>query len=596
MNTNSESANGKTGPVWIAVYTRKSNDENLNIEVTSIDNQKSCCRSYIEIQKAKGWREYPEAFDDPAQSGKSLDRPAIKRILQRIQEGKIQGVIVYKLDRMTRNSRDFHGLLELFEKHGVAFISATESIDTKSPQGRLMTAIMVQFAQYDRELDVERSRDTHLARARKGLWCAGLPPLGYDLKDKLMVVNPQEAELVREMFGLYVRHKSTLLVAKELNRLNYRRKTYKAQDGRILGGKPFDQDAVSRILQRKVYIGLITNERAGQEFPGLHTPLVSPRVFEKVQGIMASHRLRDEPMEYASNKHGFLLKGLIRCGECDAAMVGFVQPKKGKIYRYYRCIGRANGRRTYCPVKCIGADKIEEFVIEKLAVIGSDRPFLEKVVHKVAKESKSNIRPMMREVRRIEERLRATRREMQNLLNMVKSGGNSQEAATEIKRLEDAKRELEARKAALEAQVAQRRNAVYDVDAIEGALRRFARFIYRMPRALQVHVFRILIKRIALYRNKISVEVHELPIGALSLATDKRLWETPRGLGHWKNNGAKTDQAAVAGGSGGQVVAEQAGADGQNGGNTPEKEPLLRQLATGTPVCELGEEWRGRRD
>ncbi|MBI5244526.1 MAG: recombinase family protein, partial [Elusimicrobia bacterium] len=440
MSTNNESGNGngKAGLVWIAVYTRKSNDENLNIEVTSIDNQKGCCRSYIEIQKHKGWREYPETFDDPAQSGKSLDRPAMKRILQRIQEGKVQGVIVYKLDRLTRNSRDFHGLLELFEKHGVAFISATESIDTKSPQGRLMTAIMVQFAQYDRELDQERSRDTHLARARKGLWCAGLPPLGYDIKDKLLVVNPQEAELVREIFGLYLRHKSTLVVAKELNRLNYRRKTYKAQDGRLLGGKPFDPDTVCGILRRKVYIGIITNGRSGQEFPGLHTPLVSPRVFEKVQAILAGHRLREEATQYANNKHGFLLKGLVRCGECDAAMVGFVQPKKGKQYRYYRCIGRDNGRRSFCPVKCIGADKIEEFVIEKLAVIGSDRPFLERVVHKVAKESKSKIRPMKREMRRIEQRIRETRREMQNLLNMVKSGGNSQGASAEIKRLEDA--------------------------------------------------------------------------------------------------------------------------------------------------------------
>ena len=125
--------------VPIAVYTRKSNDENLTGEVTSLDSQKGVCRSYIQIQKEKGWQEFPETFDDPAESGKDLKRPAMKRRLHRIQEGNIQGVIVYKLDRLTRNSRDFHMLLELFEKHNVAFISATESIDTKSPQGRLMS-------------------------------------------------------------------------------------------------------------------------------------------------------------------------------------------------------------------------------------------------------------------------------------------------------------------------------------------------------------------------------------------------------------------------------------------------------------------------
>ena len=192
---------GAKEPVLIAVYTRKSNDENLGGEVTSLDSQKAVCRSYIQIQKGNGWQEYPEVFDDPAESGKDLKRPAMRRLLQRIQEGKIRGVIVYKLDRMTRNSRDFHMLLELFEKHGVAFISATESIDTKSPQGRLMTAIMVQFAQYDRELDVERSKDFHLARASKGLWCGGLPPLGYDAKDKQLVLNEEGAALVRQIFS-----------------------------------------------------------------------------------------------------------------------------------------------------------------------------------------------------------------------------------------------------------------------------------------------------------------------------------------------------------------------------------------------------------
>ena len=300
-----------------------------------------------------------------------------------------------------------------------------------------MTAIMVQFAQYDRELDQERSRDTHLARARNGLWCAGLPPLGYDLKDKLLVVNSEEAELVRKIFGLYITRKSTLVVADELNRLGFRRKTHKMESGKLFGGQAFDPHSVTRILQRRVYIGFITNDRAGQEFSGQHQPIVAPRVFEKAQALLTAHRKREGAMLYAKNKHGFRLKGLIRCGVCKSAMVGFVQPKGGKQYRYYRCIGR----NPACPVKCIGADKIEEFVIARLAGLGNDRALLEKMVRKVETQCKKQIRPMKRERRLIEERIKQARREAQNLLNMVKAGGESQEATAEIRRLEGVRRE-----------------------------------------------------------------------------------------------------------------------------------------------------------
>ncbi len=324
----------------IAIYTRKSNDENLNGSVTSIDSQKSACRSYIQIQKDKGWREYDEPFDDPAESGKSLKRPAIQRLLERIQEGKINGVIVYKLDRLTRNSMDFHYLLELFEKHNVAFISATESIDTKSPQGRLMTAIMIQFAQYDRELDQERSKDFILARAKKGLWCGGIPPLGYDWKDKKLVVNDEEAIIVRLIFDLYLRHKSVIPVIEELNKLGFRRKSFKTADGRIMGGA-----SIIRILKRKVYIGIITNTRTEQDFPGQHKPIIANDVFEKAQELLKSHiRRAPEQLLHTTNKHNFRLKGLIRCGECGSAVCGYVRHKKnGRIYRYYKCLSKLNG-------------------------------------------------------------------------------------------------------------------------------------------------------------------------------------------------------------------------------------------------------------
>lgn len=507
-----DSASAAAKPVLIAIYTRKSNDENLTGEVTSLDNQKSCCRSYIEIQKEKGWREYSEAFDDPAESGKNLERPAMRRLLKTIEEGKVQGVIVYKLDRMTRSSKDFHHLLELFEKHGVAFISATESIDTKSPQGRLMTAIMVQFAQYDRELDVERSRDFHLARARKGLWSAGLPPLGYDVKDKVLIVNEAEAEVVRRAFDLYLRLRSTIRVAAELNRLGFRRKAYRTQAGKLFGGKPFDMQTVTRMMRQKAYIGVITNARTGQEFAAQHQPLVPVSTFEEAGKILVSHKRRDEEIIHCSNKHGFLLKGLIRCGECGGTVVGYIRPKKKRVYRYYRCMAKANGLAGRCGFRSIGAEKVEEFVTEKLASMGWDRAFLENVVKRVEEQSRASLGPLEKERYGAEERLHGVRRDLENLTNFVKSGGASDHVAAEIRKLELARRELEARTLELESQIAHRKRVVYDIDMIQGVLQRFARFIHRIPLALQVQAIRLLVKRVTIWHDRVEAELHEVPV------------------------------------------------------------------------------------
>ena len=554
-------------PVQIAIYTRKSNDENLNGAVTSLDNQKTCARSYIAIQREKGWAEYPEAFDDPAESGKDLKRPAMKRLLKRIEEGVIGGVIVYKIDRLTRNSKDFHYLLELFEKRNVSFISATESIDTKSPQGRLMTAIMIQFAQYDREMDVERSKDFHLARAGKGLWCAGLPPLGYDIKDKLLVVNEGEADLVRRIFTLYLEHESTIRVAEELNRLGYRRKTYKTLIGKLYGGKPFDMDAVGRTLRRKLYIGLITNERTGKEFPGQHQAIVAPDVFERVQKMLAGHNHRGGEIHYAANRHGFRLKGLIRCGMCGGAVAGYARVKKGKTYRYYKCLAQRNGISARCSFGSVNADKVEEYLIEKLATLGWDRAFLERVTQKADALSKASIRPLEKEKREVDDRLHGVQREIQGLLNLAKQGGTSRNAAEEVSRLEETKRTLEATSVQLEAQLAFRKRVVYDVDATQGALQRFAHFFNWIPLSLQVQIIGMLIREVLVRKDGIEVKTHEIAIS-----------DFQRALGGKK---------AVAFGPHQTLRRREA-----NATDAPDHPQAIK----GTAVVNLKANWRGQRD
>ncbi|MBI4377238.1 MAG: recombinase family protein [Elusimicrobia bacterium] len=562
---NGHPAENIKAPVRVAIYCRKSNDENLTGQVTSIDNQKVACRSYIQIQREKNWEEFPEQFDDPAESGKDLKRPAMRRLLQRIEEGEIGAVAVYKIDRLTRNSKDFHQLLEFFEKHNVAFVSATESIDTKSPQGRLMTAILVQFAAYDRELDVERSKDFHLARARKGLWCAGLPPLGYDLKDKLLVINEEEAALVRRIFDLYLKHRSALTVTEELNRLGFRRKSHKTLKGGVFGGKPFDPDSIVRILQRKVYIGIVTNERTNQDFPGQHPPIVPPAIFEQAQELLKSHVRRQGHISERANKYGFRFKGLTRCGECSSAVVPYIRPKPktGKVYLYYKCLSKTNGLPVRCSVTSIGAQKLEEFVIEKLASVGWDRHLLERVVEKVKVLSRGHLGVLEQEKKELEGRLGTISREIGNIIGAVKGQSASQELTRELGTLEAAKKNLEARLYALAAQIGYRNRAVYDVDAIQGALQRFARFIYKLPIDQQIRIIRLIVDRVLLYKDRIRVELHELPIPDLQRALD-----------------IKT------GGGGGTSQKVQTATTSKGGGQ--------KTTAQRTAVVEVRQNWRGR--
>jgi site-specific DNA recombinase len=560
--TTGEAVNGQKEPVWIAIYARKSNDENLTGEVTSLDAQTNSCRGYIQIQREKGWKEYAELFQDPNESGGDLRRPAMKRLLKAVAEKRVHGVIVYKLDRLTRNRRDFDDLLELFERQNVALISATEAIDTKSPQGRLMVSMLMQFAQYSRELDQERSKDFHLARARKGLWCGGLPPLGYDAKDKLLVVNEEEARLVRRVFELYLKHKSTFAVAEELNRLGFQRKAYKTEKGRIFGGKGFDPDSVIRVLQRKVYVGVILNERTGLEFPGQQPPIVSKEVFEAAQALLRAHNRRDGTVAVGSNRHGFLLKGLIRCGRCQSAMVSYAQPKKDKVYCYYKCIAKVNGLPVKCSVGSLGARKIEEYLIEKLAAVGYDRVLLERVVAKVGELSRKQLGPLEEERREVAARVAALDQQSTNLLRLAAGEGASETAKKELRRLETAKGALEMRLGELEGKIRHRRQAVYDVDVIQAALQRFASFVYKIPVDLRVQLIGLVVKQVNVYSDRLRVELHELPIADLQRVLDVK---TARDARKFKSRRSlERRDLTITGGSGTAVMesGKTGGADG----------------------------------
>src|SRR6266404_1643188 len=234
-----------------AIYTRKSTEHNLDLEFNSLDAQRQACEAYIKSQAHEGWRLIPGRYDDGAFSGASLDRPALQQLLADVRAGNIDIVLVYKVDRLTRSLADFAKLIELFDVHGVSFVSVTQSFNTSSSMGRLTLNVLLSFAQFERELIGERVRDKIAASKRKGLWVGGPVPLGYAAVDKKIVVVRAEAEAIRTIFELYLALGSIRALAKELDRRGIHSKPRRRSTGRTVGGGRFGVGALAYLLKNR---------------------------------------------------------------------------------------------------------------------------------------------------------------------------------------------------------------------------------------------------------------------------------------------------------------------------------------------------------
>jgi DNA invertase Pin-like site-specific DNA recombinase len=249
-----------------AVYTRKSTEEGLDQEYNSIDAQRDAGHAYIASQRAEGWIPIADDYDDPAYSGGNMDRPALQRLLADIEAGKLDIVVVYKIDRLTRSLTDFSRMIEVFERHGVSFVSVTQQFNTTTSMGRLMLNILLSFAQFEREVTGERIRDKIAASKRKGLWMGGIPPLGYDVDNRRLLPNEPEAKTVRHIFQRFVYLGSSTLLVKELRLDGVTSKAWTTQEGRVRDGKLIDKSLIYKILNNRVYLGEIRHR--DQWYPG----------------------------------------------------------------------------------------------------------------------------------------------------------------------------------------------------------------------------------------------------------------------------------------------------------------------------------------
>jgi len=334
-----------------AVYTRKSTEEGLDMEFNSLDAQREACEAYVASQKAEGWLLLPNRFDDGGFSGGTLERPALQRLITDIEAGRVDVVVVYKIDRLSRSLMDFAKLVEVFDRNNVTFVSVTQSFNTTTSMGRLTLNILLSFAQFEREVIGERIRDKFAASRKKGMWMGGWIPLGYQLQDRKLVVNDAEAATVRLLFQRFLRLGSMTKLVVAL----------RSEGMTTKGGKPVDKGYVYKILNNRVYLGQAVHK--GTAYPGEHQAIIDQSLWDRVHGI-----LRESPRKRAMNTRAqtpALLKGLI-FGPTGVAMSPAYTRRNGKQYRYYVSTDVLKRTPTACPIRRVPAAEIETAVIDQL--------------------------------------------------------------------------------------------------------------------------------------------------------------------------------------------------------------------------------------
>ncbi len=339
-----------------AIYTRKSSEEGLEQDFNSLHAQREACEAYVLSQRHEGWQLVPEVFDDGGCSGGTMDRPALKRLLTAIDTGRVDVVVVYKVDRLTRSLMDFAQIVARFDAQSVSFVSVTQSFNTTSSMGRLTLNVLLSFAQFEREVTGERIRDKIAASKKKGLWMGGYVPMGYAAEGRTLVPVEEDAKIIRQIFERFRLLKSIQLLQLELDRDGIVTRVYHAASQRISGNKPFSEGHLRTILTNPIYKGIIKHK--GILYTGQHPALIEDALFEAVQQILfengMTHRVK------TNAKHANMLSGLLYT-ETGDRLVATHANKRGKRYRYYIT------KPSVKPLFRIAATELEALLIKGLS-------------------------------------------------------------------------------------------------------------------------------------------------------------------------------------------------------------------------------------
>jgi len=515
--------------VRCAIYTRKSTDEGLDKEFNSLDAQRESAEAFIRSQQHEGWTCLEERYDDGGFSGGTLERPALQRLLREMEAGRVDCVVVYKVDRLSRSLLDFSRMMDVFDKHRVSFVSVTQQFNTGTSMGRLVLNVLLSFAQFEREIISERTRDKVAAARRKGKWSGGTPLLGYDLdlRGSKLLVNELEAVRVRAIFELYLAEKSLLCTVQELERRGWHNKRWTTRAGRERGGKLFTKTSLHNLLTNIAYLGKLRYK--GEVFAGEHAAIVAEETWQQVQAMLASHG-RSGAGE-VRNSFGALLKGLLHCSACECAMSPMHTTKNGtKRYRYYVCTGAQKRGWHTCPSKSLPAGELERFVVEQIESIGRDPAVVQETLRPARREVKSQLAACTAEQTTWQRELERTQAEVQRLSTSSRQGTAPPTTGPRLAELQTRITEAEQRLREFRVQARALRQGMIEPAEVAHALGSFTEIWATLAPREQARVLALLIARIDYHggTGKLTLTFH--PNGLKSWTDERALasLEKPR--------------------------------------------------------------------
>lgn len=501
-----------TNPVIrCAVYTRKSTDEGLDQEFNSLDAQRESGEAFIKSQVHEGWVPVADQYDDGGFTGGNMERPALRRLMADIEAGKIDCVVVYKVDRLSRSLMDFARIVEIFDKHNVSFVSVTQQFNTASSMGRLVLNVLLSFAQFEREIISERTRDKIAAARRKGKWSGGMPLLGYDIdpRGSKLMVNEDEAARVRAIFALYLELQSMITVIAELDRRGWVNKCWTTRKGTERGGKPFTKTSLHKLLTNVTYAGKLRYK--DEIHVGEHTAIVDAAVWQRTQVLLQRNGRTGGAT--VRNKFGALLKGLLRCVPCGCSMTPSHSTKGGnKRYRYYVCSSAQKRGWHTCPSKSIPAAQIEAFVVDRIRAIGRDPELVAETIAQARQQAQSELAELERERSTVEGELKRWNAEVKRL------AGSSE--TMRIADLQERIRNAERRLTEVRERAAFLGRNMVDEEEVAEAMSAFEPVWGALTPREQTRVVELLVERVDYdgARGKVSVTFH--PSGIKTLAAE----------------------------------------------------------------------------
>ena len=453
-----------------AIYTRKSTEEGLEQEFNSLDAQRESAEAFIASQRNEGWTCLEDRYDDGGFTGGNMERPALKRLLADIEEGRVDCVVVYKVDRLSRSLLDFARIMEVFESKNISFVSVTQQFNTTHSMGRLTLNILLSFAQFEREIISERTRDKIAAARRRGKWAGGRPVLGYDLVRQpgaaKLVVNEEEADRVRDIFTLYLECESVMQTIRRLDELGWMNKAWTTKKGRPMGGKPFNKSTMFKLLTNVAYLGKVRHHE--NVYEGEHEAIVDEDLFRRVQALMRHNR--GNGGTHVRNKHGALLKGLVRCKACGSGMSHHFATSGNKRYRYYVCVNAQKRGWDQCPAPSLPAGELEEFVVDQIRSLGQDEQLVAEAIRETHARLATNVAKLETERNDLLAAARSTSKQIEALAaNHVEGNGMTKRLAELHDRLHD----LEQQITHIEDRITRANRRLIDEDELVGALETF---------------------------------------------------------------------------------------------------------------------------